>query len=143
MSNANEIIAKVKLQLKAGKATPAPPVGPALGQYSLNLKKFCDDFNEKTKDKMGYIIPVELLVYKNKSFDMILKTPPVSDLVRKAISVDKGASNSKTEKVGVLEKGKLDEIAKMKLQDLNTVSLDSARKMIKGTARSMGVSVEE
>ena len=143
MAQEGGVVAKVKLQLQAGKATPAPPVGPALGQHSLNIKKFCDEFNEKTKDKAGFVIPVELLIYKNKSFDLILKTPPVADLIRKSLSINKGASNSKTEKMGSLPRKDVEEIANMKMKDLNTISMESAFKMVKGTARSMGVAVED
>lgn len=133
---------KVKLQLPGGKAAPGQQVGQALGQHQINLKKFCDEFNEKSKDKIGYIVPVEITINKDKTFSLNVKIPPISDLIRKALNIEKGAKNSKTDKIGTLTKGKVEEIAKMKMADLNTVSLDAACKMVKGTARSMGILVE-
>lgn len=133
----------IKLQLPAGKASPAPPVGPALGQHGVNIMDFCNAFNAKTRERGDLIIPVEIRVYPNRSFDFILKTPPASVLIRKALNLEKGSSNSLTQKVGKLKLEQLKEIAQTKLVDLNARKLDSAEKIIRGTARSMGVDVEE
>lgn len=132
----------IKLQIKAGQANPAPPVGPALGQHGLNIQDFCAQFNEKTKDKMGDVIPAEITVYEDRTFDFILKTPPAAELLKKAAGIKKGAGNPLTEKVGTVSKAKVREIAEIKMPDLNANDIDQAVKIIEGTARSMGIKVE-
>jgi len=129
------------LQIPAGQANPAPPVGPALGQHGLNIQEFCTRFNEATKDKMGDIIPVEITVYIDRTFDLTFKEPPVSDLLRKAAGIEKGSGNPLKEKIGKVTKQQVEEIAKRKMPDLNTKDLAAAMKMIEGTARSMGIEV--
>ena len=143
MSKKQEITGRAKLHLPAGKATPGQPVGPVVSPLGINIKQFCDDFNNQTKDKAGYMIPVEILVFKDKSYKLILKQPPVPNLILKSMSIDKGSSLTGTESAGVLTKDKLEEIIDMKMEDLNTTSRDAARKMVKGTAMSMGIRVEE
>lgn len=133
--------AMVKLQIPAGKATPAPPVGTALGPHGLNIQDFCSKFNEATRDKMGNTIPCLLTIYEDRTFDFILKTPPASEMILKAIKVEKGAKNSKTEKVGKITKAQLREIAEVKLNDLNTNDVEMAMNTLAGTARQMGVEV--
>jgi len=130
------------LQILAGQANPAPPVGPALGQHGLNIQEFCTCFNEATKDKIGDIIPVEITVYIDRTFDLKFKEPPVSDLLRKAAGIEKGSANPLKDKVGKITKKQVEEIAKRKMPDLNTKDLTSAMKMIEGTARNMGIEVE-
>lgn len=132
----------VKLQISAGQANPAPPIGPALGQHGLNIQEFCKKFNEASKDKMGSIIPVEISVYEDRTYTFKMKTPPASDLLRKAAGVEKGSGNTPKIKVGKVTKAKIREIAEMKLPDLNARDLDHAAKIIEGTARSMGITVE-
>lgn len=139
---AKKIKAIVKLQIGAGKANPAPPVGPALGQHGLNIQEFCVKFNEATKDKMGDIIPAEITIYEDRSFTFVLKTPPASDLLRKAAGVAKGAGNPLKDKVGKITEAKLREIAERKMADLNANDVDGAMKIIAGTARSMGIKIE-
>lgn len=133
--------AMVKLQIPAGKATPAPPVGTALGPHGLNIQDFCSKFNEATRDKMGNTIPCLLTIYEDRTFDFILKTPPASELILKAIKVEKGAKNQKTDKIGKITKAQLREIAEVKLNDLNTKDVEMAIKTLAGTARQMGVEV--
>jgi large subunit ribosomal protein L11 len=132
----------IKLQIKAGQATPAPPVGPALGQHGLNIQEFCLKFNEATKDKAGHIIPVEITVYEDRSFNFVLKTPPVAELLKKAAQIEKGSSKPHVEKVGKITRAQMREIAAIKLPDLNTDDLEAACKMVEGTARQMGITVE-
>jgi len=139
---AKKIKAVIKLQIQAGKANPAPPVGPALGQHGLNIQEFCTKFNEATKDKMGDIIPAEITVYEDRTFEFVLKTPPASDLLRKAAGIEKGAGNPLRDKVGKISKEKLREIAEKKLPDLNANDVEGAEKIIAGTARSMGVKID-
>jgi large subunit ribosomal protein L11 len=139
---AKKIKTVVKLQIQAGKANPAPPVGPALGQHGINIGDFCSKFNDATKDKMGDIIPAEITIYEDRSFDFILKTPPASDLLRKAAGVEKGAGNPLKDKVGKITAAKLREIAEKKMSDLNANDVEAAEKIIAGTARSMGVKIE-
>ncbi len=139
---AKEVTGKIKLQLQAGKANPAPPVGPALGQHGVNIMEFCKQFNAKTQDKMGFVIPVEISVYKDRSFSFILKTPPASDLIKKAANIKSGANDSKKVVAGTMTEAKLREIAETKMADLNAASVEAAMSMIKGSARSMGVKVE-
>jgi len=139
---AKKVKAIVKLQIDAGKATPAPPVGPALGQHGINIMAFVKEYNERTTPQAGSIVPVEITVFEDRSFTFVLKTPPASDLIRKAIGVDKGSSNPRRDKVGVLEREKLRQIAEVKMKDLNATSVEAAEKIIEGSARSMGVTVE-
>jgi large subunit ribosomal protein L11 len=138
---AKKIIATVKLQIPAGKATPAPPVGPALGQYGVNIMEFCKAFNDQTKDQEGMIIPVLISIYSDRTFSFIKKTPPASILLKRAAGLAKGASNTGKEKVGTVKEEDVIEIAKTKLPDLNTSDINVAVKIIKGTARSMGIEV--
>ena len=139
---AKKIKTIIKLQIGAGKANPAPPVGPALGQHGLNIQEFCTKFNEATKDKMGDIIPAEITVYEDRTFTFVLKTPPASDLLRKAAGVEKGAGNPLKDKVGKISQAKLMEIAEKKMPDLNANDVEAAAKIIAGTARSMGIKIE-
>ncbi len=137
-----EIITKVKLQIPAGKANPAPPIGPALGQHGLNIMDFCKQYNAATKDKGDVIIPVEITIFKDRSFTFILKTPPAADLLRKAAGVEKGSGEPNKTKVGKVSKAKIKEIAETKMADLNANDIDAAMKIVAGTARSMGLTVE-
>jgi len=139
---AKNIKAMIKLQIEAGKANPAPPVGPALGQHELNIQEFCTKFNDQTRDRMGDIIPAEITVYEDRTFDFILKTPPASDLLRKAAKVTKGAGNPLKEKVGSISQDQLREIAEKKLEDLNANDVEAAMKIISGSARSMGIKID-
>jgi large subunit ribosomal protein L11 len=138
---AKEIIAQVKLQIPAGQANPAPPVGPALGQHAVNIMEFCKVFNERTAGEQGMIIPVVLTVYKDRSFSFITKTPPAAVLIKKAINLEKGSGEPNREKVGEIKKEQLEEIARIKLKDLNARDLDKAAKIIEGSAKSMGVKI--
>jgi large subunit ribosomal protein L11 len=139
---AKKIKTVIKLQIQAGKANPAPPVGPALGQHGLNIQEFCTKFNDATKDKMGDIIPAEITVFEDRTFSFVLKTPPASDLLRKAAGIEKGAGNPLKDKVGKISKAKLREIAEKKMPDLNANDIEAAEKIIAGTARSMGIKIE-
>jgi large subunit ribosomal protein L11 len=132
----------IKLQIPAGQANPAPPVGPALGQHGLNIQDFCARFNDATKDKMGNIIPAEITVYEDRTFEFALKTPPASDMLRKAAKVEKGAANPLKDKVGKVSKNQIREIAEIKMPDLNANDVEGAMKIVEGTARSMGIKVE-
>ena len=140
---AKKVIALVKLQIPAGKATPAPPVGTALGPHGVNIMQFTKEFNAKTQDQMGMIIPVVMTVYQDRSFTFITKTPPAPVLIKKAINLNKGSGEPNKNKVGKITRAQLEEIANTKMQDLNAASLEAAVSMIAGTARSMGVTVEE
>ncbi len=140
---AKEVTNVVKLQIPAGKANPAPPVGPALGQAGVNIQEFCSKFNEKTKDQMGNIIPVEITVYKDRSFSFITKTPPAADLLLKAAGIEKGAGNPLTEKVGTVTREQVREIAETKMPDLNAHDIEAAMRIIEGSARNMGITVKE
>jgi large subunit ribosomal protein L11 len=137
-----KVKAFVKLQIPAGKATPAPPVGPALGPHGINIMAFCKEYNARTSSQAGSIIPVELTIYVDGSFSFITKTPPVADLLRKAIGVEKGSAEPNRIKVGTITKNQLREIAEIKMKDLNAIDIEGAEKQIVGTARSMGVEVE-
>ncbi|MBI4812104.1 50S ribosomal protein L11 [Candidatus Falkowbacteria bacterium] len=137
-----KILTKIKLQIAGGQANPAPPVGPALGQHGLNIAQFCQAFNEKTRDKMGDIIPVEITVYEDRSYDFITKTPPASELIKKAAKVQKGSGKPLTEKVGSITEKQLREIAETKMADLNANDVEAAMKIIAGTARQMGVEIK-
>nr|UEQ12016.1 ribosomal protein L11 [Kumanoa mahlacensis] len=136
-----KVVAVVKLALNAGKATPAPPIGPALGQHGVNIVMFCKDYNARTADKPGFIIPVEISIYEDRSFTFVLKTPPASVLLAKAAGVSKGSGEPRTHLVGSISKQQLADIAKTKLEDLNTKNLDQAMKIIAGTASNMGITV--
>ena len=138
---ASEIKSKIKLQSPAGAATPAPPVGSALGQHGVNIMEFCKQFNAKTADKKGQTIPVIITVYKDKKFDFIIKTPPTSELIKKKINLAKGASKPGTEKVGTISWKDIEDIAKVKMPDLNAFDLEQAKKVVAGSARSMGLQV--
>jgi large subunit ribosomal protein L11 len=139
---AKKVKTVIKLQIEAGKANPAPPVGPALGQHGVNIMAFCKEYNERTSAQGGSIIPVEITVYEDRSFTFITKTPPAADLLRKALGVEKGAGTSGHEKVGVLSRDKLREIAQLKAKDLNAISPEGAERIIEGTAKSMGIEIE-
>ncbi len=132
----------IKLQIPAGQANPAPPVGPALGQHGVNIGEFVQKFNEATKDKMGFIVPVEITVYEDRSYTFTLKSPPASDLLRKAAGVEKGSGEPHKKKVGKVTKSQIRDIAQKKMEDLNAGSIEQAMKIIEGTARSMGITVE-
>jgi len=133
----------IKLQIPAGQANPAPPVGPALGQHGLNIQDFCNKFNEATKDKKGDVIPVKIIVYEDRTFDLELKTPPASDLLRKAVGIEKGSGQPHKDKVGRVTRDQLKKIAEKKMPDLNADSIEAAMKIIEGTAKSMGIIIEE
>jgi large subunit ribosomal protein L11 len=139
---AKEADIKIKLQIPGGQATPAPPVGPALGQHGVNIGQFVTQFNEKTKDLQGTITPVEISVFKDKSFTFILKSPPAAVLLKKAAGIAKGSSEPNRDKIGTITKSQVEEIAKVKMPDLNAKNLEMAGKIIEGTARSMGLKVE-
>ncbi|HOH98014.1 MAG TPA: 50S ribosomal protein L11 [Candidatus Cloacimonadota bacterium] len=143
MAKPKDAVAVIKLQLPAGKATPAPPVGPALGQAGVNIPEFCRQFNEKTQDQPGMVFPVMIYVAKNKSFTFEIKTPPASVLIKKEAGLAKGSPTPNKAKVGKLNQEQLRTIAQLKIQDMNCHSLESAMSMIAGTARSMGVTIEE
>jgi len=139
---AKEVMSQIKLQIPAGKANPAPPVGPSLGQHGVNIMEFCKQFNAKTQKQEGSIIPVVISVYKDRSFSFITKTPPASDLLKKAAGVIKGSGVPHKNKVGSINQSQLEEIAKMKIEDLNASDVPAAMQVIAGTARSMGITVE-
>ena len=139
---AKKVVSVVKLQIPAGKATPAPPVGPALGPTGINIMNFCKEFNEKTANQAGLIIPVELSVYQDRSFTFVLKTPPASVLLKKVAGVEKGSGEPNRVKVGKVSKKDVQEIVQLKMVDLNANSTEAAMRMVEGTARSMGITVE-
>jgi len=139
---AKKVIGLIKLQIPAGKANPAPPVGPALGQHSVNIMDFCKAFNAQTQDQAGMIIPVEITVYADRSFSFITKTPPAAILIKKAAGIESGSGKPNTEKVATISKEAVREIAELKMPDLNAGSIEAAMRIIEGTARSMGVVVE-
>ncbi|PLV59181.1 50S ribosomal protein L11 [Thermotoga sp. KOL6] len=138
---AKKVAAQIKLQLPAGKATPAPPVGPALGQHGVNIMEFCKRFNAETADKVGMILPVVITVYEDKSFTFIIKTPPASFLLKKAAGIEKGSSEAKRKIVGKVTRKQIEEIARIKMPDLNANDLEAAVRIIEGTAKSMGIEV--
>jgi large subunit ribosomal protein L11 len=140
---AQKVVGYIKLQIEAGKATPAPPVGPALGQHGVNIMAFTKEFNERTKNQMGYIIPVVITVYADRSFTFITKTPPAAVLIKKAAGVESGSGVPNKNKVASLTKDQVKSIAETKMPDLNAGSLEAAMSMVAGTARSMGITVEE
>ena len=139
---AKKVKATIKLHIEAGKANPAPPVGPALGQHGINIMAFCKEYNERTAAQAGSIIPAEITIFKDNSFTFITKTPPTTDLLKKAVGVEKGANAAGREKAGTLSRDKLREIAQLKAKDLNAISIEGAERIIEGTARSMGIEVE-
>ena len=139
---AKELLTKVKLQIPAGKANPAPPIGPALGQHGINIMEFCKQYNAATKDKGDSIVPVEISIFKDRSFTFILKTPPVADLLRKAAGVEKGSGVPNKTKVGKVSQDKVREIATIKMPDINANDVEAGMKIVAGTARSMGIIVE-
>ena len=140
---AKKVIGFIKLQIPAGQANPAPPVGPALGQQGVNIMDFCKSFNAKTQDKAGDIIPVEITVYADRSFSFITKTPPAARLILKSANISKGSSEPNRDKVGSISNSDLEKIASIKMDDLNANSIDQAKEMIRGTARSMGIEIKD
>jgi large subunit ribosomal protein L11 len=140
---AKKIKTQIKLQIPAGAANPAPPVGPALGQHGLNIQDFCKQFNDRTQDQRGNILPVVITVYEDRSFDFILKTPPAAEFLKKAAGIQKGSGKPLTDKIGKVTKQQLREIAEKKMPDLNTQDIEAAMRIIAGTARQMGLTVEE
>ncbi len=138
---AKRVRAYVKLQIPAGKATPAPPIGPALGQHGINIMAFVKEFNERTAPQAGLVIPAEITIFEDRSFTFITKTPPAADLLKRAAAVDKGSGTPNRAKIGTVSRDKVREIAETKMQDLNANDLEAAKKMIEGTARSMGLEV--
>ncbi len=139
---AKKVKALIKLQIEAGKANPAPPVGPALGQHGINIMAFCKEYNERTASQAGSIIPVEITVYDDRSFIFVTKTPPVPDLLKKAAGIEKGSGTTGRDKVGKISREKLREIAQVKAKDLSAKDIEAAERTIRGTARSMGIEVE-
>jgi large subunit ribosomal protein L11 len=142
MAKQKQLKTIVKLQIAGGKATPAPPIGPALGQHGVSIMDFCKAYNDRTKDKVGTIVPVEIKIYDDRSFDFILKTPPASQLILKAIGKEKGSSKPNRDKIGRIKRSQLEEIAKIKMPDLNANDLDQAVRIVMGSCQSMGVEVE-
>jgi large subunit ribosomal protein L11 len=140
---AKEITKIMKLVIPAGKATPAPPIGPSLSPYGVNLSEFCTQFNDRTKEKAGILTPIILTIYKDRSFTMVLKTPPTSELIRRAIGITQGSATPNLKKVGKITRAQLEEIAKQKMVDLNTSDINAAVKTIEGTARQMGVEIAD
>ena len=138
---AKKVIGLIKLQIEAGKATPAPPVGPALGQHGVNIMGFVKEYNERTSSLAGSIVTVEITVFEDRSFDFIVKSPPASDLLRKAAGVEKGSGNPLVEKIAVISRDQVKEIAETKIKDLNAADIEAAMRIIEGTARSMGIQV--
>ncbi len=141
---AKKIVAVIKLQIEAGKANPAPPVGPALGQHGINIMAFCKDYNDRTSSQTGTIVPVEISVFEDRSFTFVTKTPPAADLVKKALNIEKGSSSPRNEPLAVtLSRAKLNEIAQIKAKDLNATTIEAAERIVAGTARSMGIEIEQ
>ena len=138
---AKRIRAVVRLQIQAGKATPAPPIGPAVGQYGINIMAFCKEYNERTANMVGQVVPVEMTIFEDRTFTFVTRTPPVADLLKKAIGIDKGSATPNKSKVGSISRDKLREIAQLKMTDLNAIDLAGAERMVEGTARSMGITV--
>ncbi len=139
---AKKLVAQIKLQVVGGAANPAPPIGPALGQHGLNIQAFCKEFNDKTQDKKGDVVPIIISVYADRTFDFIMKTPPVPELIKKAIKLQKGSAKPLQEKVGKINKAQIREIAEKKMPDLNCHTIEAAMRMVEGTAKSMGVTIE-
>ncbi len=143
MAKKKEVVKQIKLQIPAGKATPAPPVGTVLGPAGINLQEFCTKYNDATRDKMGDILPVEISVYDDRSFDFVIKTPPAAFLIKKYAKISKGSTKGKNETVATLSDKDLTEIAEIKLPDLNCYTVEEAKKIVAGTAQNMGVAIEE
>lgn len=139
---AKKIKVVIKLQIPGGKANPAPPVGPALGQHGLNIQEFCTKFNDKTKDRMGEVVPVQITVFEDRTYTFITKTPPVSDLLKKAAKIEKGSGEPNKKKVGKVTRAQIEEIAKRKMPDLNAKDIAGAMSMVEGTAKNMGLTIE-
>ncbi len=139
---AKKIRAVIRLQIPAGKANPAPPVGPALGQHGVNIMAFCKEYNDRTSTQAGSIIPAEITIYEDRSFTFITKTPPTADLLRKALGVEKGSGDAGRNKIGKLSRDKIREIAQAKAKDLNAISIEGAERIVEGTALSMGIEIE-
>ena len=139
---AKKVRAVIKLQIPAGQANPAPPVGPALGQHGINIMAFCKEYNDRTSSQVGSIIPVEITVFEDRSFTFVTKTPPATDLLKKAVGVEKGSGSAGHEEIGQLSRDKLREIAQLKAKDLNAIDIAGAERIIEGTARSMGIEIE-
>ena len=140
---AKRVKAVVKLQIQAGKANPAPPIGTALGPQGVNIMAFCKEYNERTANQVGMVIPAEITIYEDRSFTFITKTPPVPDLLKRAAGVEKGSATPNKEKVGSISREKLREIAELKMKDLNVIDIEGAERMVEGTARSMGITVNQ
>jgi large subunit ribosomal protein L11 len=140
---AKKVVALIKLAITAGKANPAPPIGPALGQHGVNIMAFCKEYNARTQDKVGLVVPVEISVFEDRSFTFILKTPPASVLIKKAAGIEKGSGEPQAKKVGSISRAQLREIAETKLPDLNANDVEAAMKIVEGTARNMGVTVAD
>jgi large subunit ribosomal protein L11 len=138
---AKKLKAVVKLQIEAGKATPAPPVGPALGQHGVNIMAFCKEYNDQTASQAGSIVPVEITIYEDRSFTFVTKTPPAADLLKRMLGAEKGSDDPRRNKIGSLPKEKIREIAELKLKDLNAIDIEGAMKIVEGTARSMGIDI--
>ena len=138
---AKKLKAVVKLQIEAGKATPAPPVGPALGQHGVNIMAFCKEYNDQTASQAGSIVPVEIAIYEDRSFIFVTKTPPAADLLKRALGAEKGSDDPRRNKIGSLPKEKIREIAELKLKDLNAIDIEGAMRIVEGTARSMGIDI--
>ena len=140
---AKEVVRKIKLQIQAGKATPAPPVGTVLGPAGINLQEFCTKYNDATRDRMGDVLPVEISIYDDRSFNFVIKTPPTAFLLKKAAKIDKGSIKGSKETVATLTKDQIREIAEIKLPDLNAYTVEEAMKIVEGTARNMGIAIQE
>lgn len=140
---AKKVKAIIKLQIAAGKANPAPPVGPALGQHGINIMAFCKEYNARTSGQVGSIIPVEIIVYQDQSFTFVTKTPPTADLLRKACGIERGSAEARRQMVGAITRGQLRDIAELKMKDLNALDLAGAERQIEGTARSMGIEITD
>ena len=138
---AKKIKAVVKLQIEAGKATPAPPVGPALGQHGVNIMAFCKEYNDQTASQAGSIVPVEITIYEDRSFTFVTKTPPAADLLKRVLGAEKGSDDPRRNKIGSLPREKIREIAELKLKDLNAIDIEGAMRIVEGTARSMGIDI--
>lgn len=140
---AKKVVAMIKLAINAGKANPAPPIGPALGQHGVNIMMFCKEYNARTSDQAGMVVPVEISVYEDRSFTFILKTPPASKLIAKAAGIESGSGEPNTKKVGSISRTQLEDIAKVKMPDLNAIDIEGAMKIIAGTAKNMGVTIND
>jgi large subunit ribosomal protein L11 len=140
---AKKVVAMIKLAINAGKANPAPPIGPALGQHGVNIMMFCKEYNARTSDQAGMVVPVEISVYEDRSFTFILKTPPASKLIAKAAGIESGSGEPNTKKVGSISRAQLEDIARVKMPDLNAIDIEGAMKIITGTAKNMGVTIND